>query len=112
MILVGKHKDVDILFQQEITRNASVAQDQDAYNARYDELVAEGAMLDEKIADLDAKITEKQRNAERIDLFIQGLEQEGETFTEDLWCIMVDTVTVSPQGGMKFCLTCGMDVEV
>ena len=30
VILVGKHKDVDILFQQEITRNASVAQDQDA----------------------------------------------------------------------------------
>ena len=112
VILVGKHKDVDILFQQEITRNASVAQDQDAYNARYDELVAEGAMLDEKIAELDAKITEKQRNAERIDLFIQSLEQAGEAFTEDLWCIMVDTVTVSLQGGMKFCLTCGMDVEV
>jgi hypothetical protein len=111
-ILVGKHKDVDILFQQEITRNASVAQDQDAYNARYDELVAEGAMLDEKIAELDVKITEKQRNAERIDLFIQGLEQAGEAFTEDLWCITVDKVTVSPQVGMKFCLTCGMHVEV
>ena len=96
VILVGKHKDVDILFQQEITRNASVAQDQDTYNARYDELVAEGAMLDGKIAELDAKITEKQRNAERIDLFIQSLEQAGEAFTEDLWCIMVDTVTVSP----------------
>ena len=69
-------------------------------------------MLDEKIAELDARITEKQRNAERIDLFIQSLEQAGEAFTEDLWCIMVDTVTVSPQGGMKFCLTCGMEVEV
>ena len=81
-------------------------------NSLYDELVAKGAMLDEKIAELDAKITEKHRNAERIDLFIQGLEQAGEAFTEDLWCIMVDKVTVSPQGGMKFGLTCGMDVEV
>lgn len=50
----------------------------------------------------DAKITEKQRNAERIDLFIHGLEQAGEAFTEDLWCIMVDKVTASLQGGMMF----------
>ena len=69
-------------------------------------------MLDEKIAELDAKITEKQRNAERIDLFIQGLEQAGEAFTEDLWCIMDDNVTVSPWDGMKFYLTCGSDVKV
>ena len=64
-----------------------------------------------EIARVDKAIVEKHRNADRIGQFIHGLMTSVEVFTEELWCTMVEKVTVFPDGRMVFTLTCGKDME-
>ena len=99
------------MLQQAIRQNASVALDQEEYNDRYDILAKEDADLVAEIARLDRAIVEKHRNSDRIRLFIHGLMTSKEVFTEELWCTMVEKVTVFPDGRMVFTLTCGTDID-
>ena len=99
------------MLQQAIRQNASVALDQEEYNDRYDKLAKEDAELVAEIARLDRVIVEKHRNVDRISLFIHGLMTSKEVFSEELWCTMVEKVTVFPDGKMVFTLTCGTDIE-
>ena len=99
------------MLQQAIRQNASVALDQEEYNDRYDKLAKEDADLVAEIARLDRAIVEKHRNVDRIRLFIRGLMTSKEVFSEELWCTMVEKVTVFPDGKMVFTLTCGTDIE-
>ena len=70
------------------------------------------AALAEKIGELDEAIVEKRHNAERIGVFISSLMKSVEVFSEELWCTMVERVTVHTDGKIVFSLTCGTDVEV
>ena len=110
--LQAERDTISDLLQQAIRQNASVAQDQEEYNDRYDKLAKEDADLVAEIARLDRAIVEKRRNADRIGLFIHGLMTSTEVFSEELWCTMVEKVTVFPDGRMVFTLTCGKDMVV
>ena len=100
------------MVRQSIHQNATVAQDQEKYNRHYDELALKDAALAEKIGELDKAIVEKRHNAERIGVFISSLMKSAEVFSEELWCTMVERVTVHTDGKMIFTLTCGTDIEV
>lgn len=108
---MAKHDAISEMLLQAIRQNATVAQDQVEYNDRHDKLAKEDADLVAEIARVDKAIMEKRRNADRIGLFIHGLMTSTEVFTEELWCTMVEKVTVFPDGKMMFTLTCGKDVE-
>ena len=109
--LQGDRDAISDMLQQAIRQNASVALDQEEYNDRYDKLAKEDAELVAEIARLDRVIVEKHRNVDRISLFIHGLMTSKEVFSEELWCTMVEKVTVFPDGKMVFTLTCGTDIE-
>ena len=100
------------MVRQSIHQNATVAQDQEKYNRHYDELALKDAALAEKIGELDKAIVEKRHNAECIGVFISSLMKSAEVFSEELWCTMVERVTVHTDGKMIFTLTCGTDIEV
>ena len=100
------------LSRQEILRNAQLVQDQKEYNRRYDEIAAKDVRLNAEIKKLDDAILERHLRAERIDAFISTLKTAGEQFSEELWCVMVEKVTVYTDGKMVFTLACGLDVEV
>ena len=110
--LQAERDTISDLLQQAIRQNASVAQDQEEYNDRYDKLAKEDADLVAEIANFERAIVEKHRNADRIGQFIHGLMTSTEVFTEELWCTMVEKVTVFPDGRMVFTLTCGKDMVV
>ena len=109
--LQAEREAVSELLRLAIRQNASVAQDQDEYNERYDKLASDDADLVDEIGRIDKAISEKRHNNERIGLFIQGLLTSAEVFTEELWCTMVEKVTVFPEGKTMFTLTCGKDIE-
>ena len=110
--IIAQRDEISDLVQQAIRQNATVAQDQEAYNNHYDGLALKDAELAWKIGELEEMMVERGRKAERVETFIRSLEMAGEMLSEELWCTMVERVKVERDGKMMFTLTCGMDVEV
>ena len=99
------------LFHKEIEKNARVAQDQDEYQKRAEEMYGDYGRLDAEVKRLEKEIESAKALKRRIAEFIRVFEASGEEFTEDGWCTMVEKVTVYT-GKMVFTLTTGMEIEV
>ena len=81
-----------------INENTRQIQDQAEYNRRFSEMDAKCKAAEERIAYLDNEILEQFGQKEQIRRCLERLEQCGDSLTgfdTDLWCTMVDSVTVS-----------------
>ena len=105
-----ERKIVGDQYNEEVSRNARIAQDQAAYKQRTGELYFEYERLDAEIRDIEQSIAEDKRRKRGVAAFIDALEKAGEEFTADDWCIMVEKVTVYKEK-MVFTLTSGEEVE-
>jgi hypothetical protein len=87
-----------------VDENLRVAQDQEAYNARYSELVMQFERRNEKIADKEKEKTKRIVMKEQIERFLDELTQKGPllAFDEGVWYATVEKVTIGTDGSITF----------
>ncbi len=86
-----------------VAENARIAQDQEAYQRRYDGLVARYDKAKARLDEVTAAITAKELQRERLTGFIETLARQGEPledFDKQMWSGLVDCVTVGKGGSM------------
>lgn len=98
--------------QELIDTNARVAQNQDEYNAQYDELVSRYESTKAERDSLAAEIRQRGIRWRELGPFIKALEKLPETvtdFDEALWGSLIDHVTVYSKDDIRFTLVSGME---
>ena len=100
--------------QELIAQNARVAQNQDDYNRRYDEMVDRYEATKAERDRVASEIRQRGIRHREFDRFIATLESLPEAvaeFDEALWGGMVEYVTVYSKDDIRFMLPCGVEVE-
>lgn len=98
-----------------ITKNASARQDQGKYRKKYDGLHARYEQASEKLENIEDEIKKRRSREVRIKDFIgklKGLNEEQAKFDENLWCGMVECVTVYSKEQIVFTFIGGIEVTV
>jgi len=100
--------------QKCIYENARVALDQDEYKRRYDELTARFDMAKARYDEITATIADKDNRKATIEQFLHTLseqEQMVETFDKNLWCGLVDYVTVYTRDDIRVTFRNGTEIQ-
>lgn len=96
-----------------IAENARVAQNQDDYNRRYDEMVSRFEATKAERDALAAEIRQRdirRREFERFITTLESLPDEVTDFSEDLWGSLVEYLTVYTKDDLKFMLPCEVEI--
>ena len=102
------------LVQQLIDQNACVAQNQDDYQRRYDEMFARYEDAEKALAAAQGSLHQKEAQTEQIESFITEVEALPDCITEfrtDYWGHLVEKVTVHRKGTMTFAFACRVEIE-
>lgn len=105
---------VSDLMQKCVYENARVALDQDDYKRRYDELTVRFDTAKGRYDEITATIADKQNRKADIEQFLRTLsEQETliESFDKNLWCGLVDYVTVYAKDDIQFTFRNGTEIQ-
>ena len=97
-----------------IAENARIAQDQEAYQKRYEGLVSKYDAAKAKYDETVAAITTKEAQSARLEAFIKVLrERDGtiEDFDESLWGSVVESVTVGRDKKMTVAFRDGTEIQ-
>ncbi len=96
-----------------IKENAHVAQNQEEYQKRYDELAQRFDDIQNRLSRVKEEIAEKQAHKEKVEQFLSELEKLDVVtkFTEDLWFSMIDYVTVFSKEGIRFTFQNGREIR-
>ena len=103
------------LVQQLIDQNARVAQNQDDYQRRYDEMFTRYEDAEKALAAAQGNLHQKEKKMEQIESFIAEVEALPDCITEfrpDYWGHLVEKVTVHRKGAMTFTLSFGVEIEI
>ena len=103
------------LVQQLIDQNARVAQNQEDYQRRYDEMFTRYEDAEKALAAAQGSLHQKEARTEQIESFIAEVESLPDCITEfrtDYWGHLVEKVTVHRKGAMTFTLSCGVEIEI
>lgn len=106
---------VSKMAQKLIEENARVLQDQEDYNASYEEIMGRYEALNSRLEAVREKIDEKNLAEAKISSFITMLQkQDGflDRFYEDVWSSTIDFVEVDKQKKMKFVFRGGLEICV
>ena len=98
-----------------IAENARVAQSQDEYNRRYQNVYGLYEECQSKLDGVENLITQKEARREIIDNFISNLEELKEPpqeFDEYLWGGVVDHMTVYEKGRVIFTFVGNIEIEI
>ena len=101
------------IMNNSVKENARIAQDQDAYRERYNELAGKYDALKEEYDKVVVAITAKEVQGVRLEGFIKELKaQDGviREFDERLWGSMVDFVTVGRKKEIKVTFRDGTEI--
>ena len=105
--------DADAI-QEIIAENARVAQDQEAYNLRYEARVTRFEETKARYEQVISEIAMKGIRRREFGRFIQSVEALPDAITEfdeALWGSLVDHVTVHSKDNIVFTLTSGMEIK-
>jgi len=93
----------DGLLKQAIDENARVAQDQEKYNKRYEQLSARCAIAQEQLDALYNEKRERELKKAQAEQFFKEIAGRGlvTEFDEQLWSCVVDSVLVLEAGGLQ-----------
>jgi hypothetical protein len=103
------------LVQQLIDQNARVAQDQDDYQRRYDEMFTRYEDAEKALAAAQESLHQKETRNEQIEDFISEIQAMPDSISEfrtDYWGHLVERVTVHRKGAMAFSFTCGVEIKI
>ena len=101
--------------QNMVAENSCIAQDQNEYQERYDNLVQRYEEAKEKHDTVANTLSEKAAQSERLKEFIDRLKaQKGviKEFDEGLWCALVDYMTVSKKKKITVTFRDGTKIKV
>ena len=101
------------IVQKTIEDNALTAQNQDDYQQRYNEQVAQYKKTENELKAVQEAILAQNDRNQRISEFISEVEAMPETVTEfspDYWGHLVDRVTVYSKDRITFTFSTGMEV--
>ena len=101
--------------QKAISQNARIAQDQEEYQRQYEKLALRFESAKDRLAEVDALITERTARRETSKMFFETLRrQEGflTAFDERLWYSLVDHVTVYAAEDVQFTFNDGTEIQV
>ena len=87
-----------------MNENARVAQDQEAYQKKYNELVGRYDRVKSRYDELGQQIADNLARRESLGLFIKALKKQDAVaeFDEALWSSFIDYVRVKSKGDMTF----------
>ena len=108
-------EDIAALIQNLVKQNASKAQPQDEYNAKYDELVARYEKAVAKYNKLEAEIAKRRGKAQEIVRFIDQLSSAPLVLDEwdnQIWSLMVEKGTVNRNRSILFEFRNGKVIKV
>jgi uncharacterized coiled-coil DUF342 family protein len=100
--------------QELIAENARVAQNQDDYNRRYDEMVSRFEATKAERDALAAEIRQRGIRRREFERFISELEKLPEAvseFDDVLWDSLVEYAAVGKDKTMMFTLICGSEMK-
>ena len=100
--------------QEHIAHNARVAQNQDDYNRRYDEMVSRYESTKAERDALAAEIRQRgirRREFERFITTLESLPDQVTDFDEALWGSLVEYMTVYAKDDLRFMLPCEVEIE-
>ena len=101
------------LIQKLINENATTAQDQEDYLARYDGYVERYEGISEKLKALEQELLVRKARADAFGDFIRiftEVEEKLLDFDEKLWVLTIDKVKVMPDGTLHFIFQNGADI--
>ena len=101
------------LTQKLIQENATTAQDQDEYLARYNAFVERYEGISEQLEALGQELLARQARAEGFADFLRIFENVDSkllSFDESLWVLTIDTVKVMADGTLHFVFKNGTDI--
>lgn len=101
------------MMQKLVEANARVAQNQEEYTKQYNDLVRQYDEAKAQFNEVVDTITAKGKQKARLGAFISALKkQEGiiDKFDEDLWCSLVDFVTVGRKKEIKVTFRDGTEI--
>ena len=102
------------MIQQMIRQNATVAQDQTEYNQRFDSLSQKFKEAEAKKDAVAQQISDIRDRRGTMEDFLRILkQQDGEvtTFSEKLWCGLLDYATAYADGRLTFTFKNGSTFE-
>lgn len=97
-----------------IAENARVAQNQDDYQKRYDNLAKRFDGTKARLEEVEQTIAEKQDHKEMVEQFLSELDKQDTIteFTDELWYSMIDFVTVYTKDDIRFTFKNGTEINM
>ena len=107
-------EEIGTLVRSEIQNNATQANKQDEFDAKFERLRERFDATEAAIKDLQQQKTERQNRQTRIALFMREIEREDpiEMWDERLWVTTLDSATMFPDGSMEFRFYNGQSIRV
>ena len=105
---------LDARMRDNVAENARTAQNQEAYNRTYNELLDQRDTAQKKLEDILQERQERMARKERVLRFLDILRQSDgllAEFDEALWCATVDRVTVRSAAEMTFTFRDGVEIQ-
>lgn len=100
--------------QQLIAENARVAQDQEEYSRKYNELVSRYEETKKKYDQACAAMKRRIARSRQLESFIKDLQEQEliKTFDARLWCSLVDFITVYSKEDIRVAFKDGTEIKV
>ena len=100
--------------QQLIAENARVAQDQEEYSRKYNELVSRYEETKKKYDQACAAMKRRIARSRQLESFIKDFQEQEliKTFDERLWCSLVDFITVYSKEDIRVTFKDGTKIKV
>lgn len=98
-----------------IEKNAKTAMDQEEYEKKYSQLVSRYEAKERELQEVTQTLAAARAKDEAVAAFIERLREMdsvSDEFDEDLWCGMVDTMTVQKDGSATVRFKGGAEIIV
>ena len=102
------------LVEECIKENARIAQDQTAYEERYQSLVERYESAKKRYDEIVEQISDRTVRGEQVSIFLEKLREQDliDTFDDDLWLSMVDFITVHDKSKVTVTFKDGSEIKL
>lgn len=111
--LCGEMSALVGMMESRIAENARIAQDQEAYQRRYNALSTQYEAAKERLSTVQDAISDRTARGVSIGQFIKTLEQQDGVVTEfdgALWSVLLDHAEIFENGKVRFCFKNGITI--